>query len=152
MRIRTASRDTGGPGDEEGNADAAFEDVAFLSVQGRVNGGVGVALGHRTAVVGDEEDERAFALAGGLKGGDDAPHGFVDGGDHGRVGAAAGVGDGREFFQHILTRLERSVGRVESEIEEPRFRVAGVAGDGGCGLFAEARGEFADLGDGRGIA
>lgn len=121
-------------------------------MQGRVNGGVGVALGHRTAVVGDEEDERAFALAGGLKGGDDTPHGFVDGGDHGRVGAAAGVGDGREFFQHILTGLERSVGRVESEIEEPRFRVAGVAGDGGGGLFAEARGEFADLGDGRGIA
>ena len=152
LRVGASGGDTGGPGDEKGDADAAFEDVAFLSAKRGIHGGVGAALGHRPAVIGDEKNERTFALAGRVEGGQDAPHDFVDGGDHRGINAAAFVGDGRKFLKHVLARLERRVRRVECEVEEPRFRVASVACDGGGGFFTEARGEFAHLGDLRRVA
>ena len=115
-----AGFEVGGPCDEEGDADTAFEGGAFAAAERGVARAVdGDAAHDGAAVVAEEGDERVFGLAGGGEGGAETADGGVHGGEHSGVGAALRVGDGGEASEVFGGCFEGSVDGVEGEAEKP---------------------------------
>ena len=110
------------PGNDERNADAAFERGAFAAAQGRIARTVHGRFGHdRAAVVGNEADECVRFLTGVGERLADVADGFIHGEQHGGVGAAFFILDVRELRQPIRRGLHRRMDRVEGQVEKPRL-------------------------------
>ena len=113
--------DGAGPSDYKWDADAAFSEHAFLTVEwfversvpaGAAAGGVDLMDLEWCSVVADVEDEGVFGEVEFFELGDDRADTVVHGGDHRqRLAAALGhlAGEAVEVF---FRRVERAVGRA----------------------------------------
>lgn len=154
VAVAAGGAEAGGPPDEGGDADAAFEDVELCAGKAaveaaRVHGAIAGELG---AVVAGEDDDRVLGEAVSGEGVEDiadaaieaADH-AVDVGDGGCEGAAIAEG-GEVFFERVKGEVGGAVGEGEEE------GLAGVAVDEGGGLGGEDVGDVAAVGgDGRAV-
>ena len=100
---------------DERHPRAALERGHFEPAQRAVGGGN--ALG-RSAVVGNEEDERIFFLSELADFSEDAAHGVIHGRHHGGKGLSFFVRDAGETVEILFRGLERGMDGVEREIEK----------------------------------
>ena len=145
VAIGGPGRDDPRPLHEHRDTDAALERLAFGAAQGGVHGAVDSVAGGGPAVVVGEKDQGAVGLAGLFQGGQDATDGVVHGAEHGSVGSALGIGDGREACLVFLHRLKRGVDGVEGEVEKERLLLTALALNKRRGFLPEGVGEIAGL-------
>ena len=106
----------GGPAEGGGDAGAAFVEVEFCATIGGVATGAG-----DSSVVAVEDDQGVVGVGPGFHGVEDLSDGAVHGGDHGGVGAALFIFDGRIWGEVGFSCLKGGVGSIEGEVEEIGF-------------------------------
>src|ERR1051326_4003614 len=129
------------PGDEEWNANAAFERRSFRAAQGIVDRAVDRCARHRRpAIVTDENDERVFLLACLRELFADAPDVFIQCERHGFIILPAFVGCAHDLREPVIGRVHGGMNGVEGQIQEPWVSL--VALDEFAGFTAKSVGEI----------
>lgn len=121
MVVHLARRPRARPGSDERHAHAAIGEHAFFADQRRVEGTVPGAAFQRTAVVPDEENQRAALLSHRFQLGANLPEPIVHRRDH-RERLTAFLGEvGRRSGKPRFRRLQRHVRRKPWQVEKPRL-------------------------------
>src|SRR5436190_15406484 len=114
------------PLDDERHTNAAFPGVALAAAQREVARAVRSELRRRTAVVGQEEDDRVLFEIQLAQFRQHRADRVVELARHREVGAPLLILDAVELGPRLLRRLHRRVYGIEREIEEERIRLVAL--------------------------
>lgn len=119
--------DVAGPGDDHGNAHAAFEHSGLAAAKRRITGRGGAIdfVVHVAAVVGKENDDGIVGEFEPVKGAYQGANGIIHRFDHGGVGGTAlrifGINEASVFFDEVFLGIEGSVDGEHPIVEEEGF-------------------------------